>query len=221
MSERLRLFLLNTVLFPRMELPLHVFEERYKRLVSECLADNAPFGVLLIEAGNEVGDPLAQAYRVGCTTRIENAAPIEGGRLMILTRGERRFRIVDIHDDEPYRSATVEYPVDEVSDIPESLLERAAEGYRQIARLRAMAEGEFKRSLNVPSAPGVLADRIASAAAAAGMVENTDLQHVLEAFDLRQRLEAAADLLDPIVEGHHEQAQTAITERYGGIERLN
>ncbi len=219
MSERLRLFLLNTVLFPRMELPLHVFEERYKRLVSECLADDAPFGVLLIEAGNEVGDPHAQAYRVGCTTRIENAAPIEGGRLMILTRGERRFRIVEMHDDQPYRSATVEYPVDEVGEVPETLVERAAEGYRQIARLRAMTEGEFKRSVNVPPAPGVLADRIA--AAAAGMVDTTDLQHVLEAFDVRQRLEAAVDLLDAIVEGHHEQAQTAITERYGGIERLN
>jgi hypothetical protein len=82
-----------------------------------------------------------------------------------------------------------------------------------------MTEGEFTRSVSVPPAAGVLADRIA--AAAAGMVETTDLQQVLEAFDVRQRLEAAVDLLDPIVAGHHEQAQTAIAERYGGIERLN
>jgi hypothetical protein len=215
----LRLFLLNTVLFPRMELPLHVFEERYKQLVAECLAENEPFGVVLIKEGNEVGDPLAQAYRVGCSTRIENATPVEGGRLMILTRGEQRFRILDVHDDRPYRSATVEYPVDELSDVPESLLERAAEGYRQIARLRAMAEGVFQRAVTVPPAPAVLADRVATAAA--GMVEPAELQRVLEAFDVRSRLEAAVDLLDQVVEGHHEQARQAIAQRYGGIERLN
>ena len=219
MTTRLPLFLLNTVLFPRMELPLHVFEERYKRLVGDCLTANAPFGVLLITSGGEVGDRDAQSYDVGCTTRIENAAPVEGGRLMILTRGVQRFRILETDDSQPYRSATVEYPVDELSEVPASLVERASEGYRQITRLRAMAEGVFQRSVNVPTEPGVLADRIASAAA--GMVEATDLQRVLEAFDVRQRLETAVDLLDPIVEGHHEQARVAIAQRYGGIERLN
>ena len=215
----LRLFLLNTVLFPRMELPLHVFEERYKQLVAECLAEDEPFGVVLIREGDEVGDVLAEAHRVGCTTRIENAAPVEGGRLMIATRGERRFRILEVHDDQPYRSATVEYPVDEVSEVPDSLLERAAEGYRQIAKLRAMTDGLFQRSVTIPPAPGVLADRIASAAT--GMVEATELQRVLEAFDDRARLEAAINLLDRIVEGHHERARLAIAQRYGGVERLN
>ncbi len=215
----LRLFLLNTVLFPRMELPLHVFEERYKQLVAECLAENEPFGVVLIREGNEVGDPLAEAHRVGCTTRIENAAPVEGGRLMIATRGEQRFRILEVSDDHPYRSATIEYPVDELSEVSDSLIERAAEGYRQIAKLRAMTEGVFERSVAVPPTPGALADRIASAAA--GMVDSTELQQILDAFDVHARLEAATDLLDRIVEGHHEQARLAIAQRYGGIERLN
>jgi Lon protease-like protein len=219
MSKRIRLFLLNTVLFPRMELPLHVFEERYKQLVAECLADDQPFGVLLIREGAEVGDRDAETYEVGCTTRIENAAPTEGGRLMILTRGERRFRILETDEAEPYRSATVEYPVDELSEVPEALFERASEGYRQIAKLRAMTEGVFQRDPPVSTAPGVLADRIG--AAAAGMVPPSDLQRLLECFDVRERLEAAVDLLDAIVEGHHEQARMAIARRYGGVERLN
>ena len=219
MTSQLRLFLLNTVLFPRMELPLHVFEERYKQLVAECLADNEPFGVLLIEAGNEVGDSLAETARIGCATRIENAAPVEGGRLMILTRGERRFRILETSDESPYRTATVEYPVDEQGDIADSLIERATEGYRQIAKLRAMTEGVFQRSVRIPPRPGDLADQIGSAAA--GMVENTERQRILDVFDVRHRLEIAVDLLDPIVEGHHERAQAAIAQRYGGLERLN
>lgn len=202
-----------------MELPLHVFEERYKQLVSESLADNEPFGVLLIQDGNEVGDPTAQAYRVGCTARIENAAPIEGGRLMIATRGERRFRVQELHDDRPYQSATVEFPVDEVGDIPDSLLDRATTGLQQISKLRAMVEGTFQRPASDPPHPGRLADRIAIAAA--GQVEATELQPVLEAFELRQRLEIAVDLLDRVVEAHHEQAREAIAQRYGGRERLN
>jgi hypothetical protein len=219
MTQPLRLFLLNTVLFPGMELPLHVFEERYKQLVSESLADDEPFGVLLIEDGREVGDPTARAVRVGCTARIENAAPIEGGRLMIATRGERRFRIQELHDDRPYQSATVEFPVDEIAAIPDSLLDRATNGLRQISKLRAMVEGTFQQPAAKPLPPGLLADRIATAAA--GLVEAVELQPVLEAFDLRKRLEVAVDLLDQVVEAHHEQARDAVAQRYGSAERLN
>ena len=219
MTDHLRLFLLNTVLFPRMELPLHVFEERYKQLVSESLSDDEPFGVLLIEDGSEVGDLAALAVRVGCTARIENVAPIEGGRLMIATRGERRFRIQELHDDRPYQSATVEFPVDEVGDIPDSLLDRAATGLQQISKLQAMVEGTFQRTVAVPPQPGGLADRIA--VAAAGLVEATELQPILEAFELRHRLEIAVDLLDRVVEAHHDQARKSVAQRYGGSERLN
>ena len=113
---------------------------------------------------------------------------------MINTRGERRFRIVELHDDAPYRSATVEYPVDEISEVPESLLERATEGYRQISKLRAITGGLFQRAPAIPKAPGMLADLIACAAG--GLVDTIQLQKVLESFDNRERLEAAVDLLD-------------------------
>ncbi len=215
----LRLFLLNTVLFPQMKLPLHVFEERYKQLVADCLAADEAFGVLLIREGPEVGNQFTEPYLIGCTTQIESAEPIGNGRLMINTRGERRFRIVELHDDAPYRSATVEYPVDEISEVPESLLERATEGYRQISKLRAITGGLFQRAPAIPKAPGMLADLIACAAG--GLVDTIQLQKVLESFDNRERLEAAVDLLDSIVEAHHEHARMAIHKRYGGIERLN
>lgn len=215
----LRLFLLNTVLFPQMKLPLHVFEERYKQLVADCLAADEVFGVVLIRQGTEIGNQFTESHMVGCTTRIENAEPIGNGRLMIDTRGERRFRIIELHNDAPYQSATVEYPVDEISEVPESLLDRAAEGYRQISKLRAITDGLFQRAPAIPKTPGMLADQIASAAA--GMVDTTHLQKVLESFHNRERLEAAVDLLDSIVEAHHETARIAIHKRYGGIERLN
>lgn len=217
--SRLRLFLLHTVLFPGMDLPLNVFEARYRRLVSECLENDEPFGVALIKAGYEVGDDTAEAYPIGCTARIVNAVPSAGGRIMLSTRGEQRFRIVEMRRDDPYPSAEVEFPVDELTEVPESLLERASEGYRQLRKLRLMAEGTFEREITAPSSAGVLADRIA--AAAAGLVEPIGLQPVLEAFDVHQRLETAVDLLTPIVEAAHEQAQIAVSRRFGGPERLN
>ena len=67
---RLRLFPLNTVLFPGAVLNLHVFEPRYKQLVSECLEEGAPFGVSLIREGDEAGDPAVSPYEVGTTAEI-------------------------------------------------------------------------------------------------------------------------------------------------------
>jgi len=215
----LRLFLLHTVLLPGMDLPLNVFEARYRRLVSECLESNEPFGVALIREGFEVGDDSAEAYPVGCTARIVTATPSGGGRLMLATRGEQRFRILEMHRDHSYPSATVEYPVDELSEVPEPLLERAQEGYRQLAHLRTIAEGSFQREIRPPANPGILADKIATAAN--GIVEPRRLQPVLEAFDVRRRLETAVELLSPIVEAAHQQAQIAVQRRFGGPERLN
>ncbi len=53
----LPLFPLNTVLFPGMKLPLHIFEERYKLMIDKCLEGDRTFGVSLIKLGSEVGDP--------------------------------------------------------------------------------------------------------------------------------------------------------------------
>ena len=65
----LPLFPLNTVLFPGMVLPLHIFEERYKLMINHCLEEERPFGVLLIREGKEVGSG-AVPYQVGTTTMI-------------------------------------------------------------------------------------------------------------------------------------------------------
>ena len=54
-QRELPLFPLPTVLFPGMALPLHVFEERYKLMIGECIRDSRPFGVVLIKSGPEVG----------------------------------------------------------------------------------------------------------------------------------------------------------------------
>lgn len=87
------LFPLNTVLFPNGILPLKVFETRYIDMVKECMKHDAPFGVVMIKSGQEVGAP-AIPEMVGCMAHIEHW-DMEGlGILMLRTRGGERFRIL-------------------------------------------------------------------------------------------------------------------------------
>ena len=110
----LRLFPLGgAVLFPGMELPLVVFEPRYRQLVQECEDEDAPFGVLLLQSGREVADPGAEPYRVGTTAHIREAEAGADGRLHVVSVGRRRFRVHSLSYEQPYLAAQVEYMTDE------------------------------------------------------------------------------------------------------------
>ena len=195
-----------------------VFEDRYRQLIVECLAESEPFGIVLIREGREVGGA-ALPHPVGTTARVRSVRPDAAGRLHVTARGERRFRIIEPYSDRPYLSAAVEYPVDEVTSLPEGLAERTAEGYRQLARLQQTMEGLYARSARVPDSPTTLADAIA--AAAAPVVPPLRLQSLLETFDLRRRLEGAGELLGEIVEVTHRHAREVVAQRWGGVERRN
>ena len=133
----LPLFPLNTVLFPGMPLPLHIFEDRYKQMIGECLEGERLFGVVLIRNGSEALGPLAEPHTVGCTARSMRAQKMEEGRMQITTIGERRFRIHSLKYDLPYLVGEVEFhplPVDG----PEKLqpaAERLAPKVRQYINL--------------------------------------------------------------------------------------
>ena len=114
-SETLRkmpLFPLNTVLFPGMVLPLHIFEPRYRLMIGRCIQDNKPFGVVLIREGQEVGGP-AEPYEIGTTAYITHAERQPDGRINIHTVGYQRFRIQQIEQREPYLIGLIEdFPVE-------------------------------------------------------------------------------------------------------------
>ncbi len=108
-SFELALFPLNTVLFPGMPLHLHIFEERYMKMVHRCLATNREFGVVLIHKGFEALGPLAEPYPIGCTARIVRTNPIEEGRLNLIAIGQERFRTLSLdYESAPYLIAKVE-----------------------------------------------------------------------------------------------------------------
>ena len=105
----LPLFPLDTVLFPGMPLQLHIFEDRYKRMIRECLAGRQPFGVVLIRHGREAMGPLAEPYEIGCTARILEVKPLSEGRMNIVALGQKRFRILSLNYANPYLIGEVEY----------------------------------------------------------------------------------------------------------------
>lgn len=90
----LPLFPLNTVLFPGMPLQLHIFEDRYKKMINLCLERSIPFGVVLIDRGNEAYGPLAEPKDIGCTAQIIETQPLTDGRMNIVALGQERFRTI-------------------------------------------------------------------------------------------------------------------------------
>ena len=107
----LPLFPLQTVLFPGMALPLHIFEPRYQLMINECLSRAAPFGVVLIQSGREVGEP-ATPHVIGTTAHIAGAERMADGRLNLEVVGQQRFHILSLHHDQAYLTGTVEeYPL--------------------------------------------------------------------------------------------------------------
>jgi Lon protease-like protein len=121
------LFPLNVVLMPGTSLPLHIFEERYKQMVNECLDSETEFGMVLADEDGTRG--------VGCTARIvELVQRFEDGRMVILVEGSRRFKLNNIMTGKPYYVGDVDYledgPDDDVSSLAEecvALLERVVE----------------------------------------------------------------------------------------------
>lgn len=99
-THKIPLFPLGLVLLPDMMLPLHIFEERYKEMVSECLANDRPFGIVLFD-----GESIRS---VGCMARItEVLNRYDDGRMDIMTRGGERFVIRELIEDQAYMEARV------------------------------------------------------------------------------------------------------------------
>ncbi len=108
--KRIRLFPLGLVLLPGMPLPLHIFEERYKQMIAECLNESASFGIVWFDG---------QSIRsVGCTARIVKVLHrYEDGRMDILTRGERRFFTEALVEEKSYTEADVRHSCDSADDV--------------------------------------------------------------------------------------------------------
>lgn len=147
------LFPLHTVLCPGIVLPLHIFEDRYRALTRHCLDTGAPFGVVLIREGSEVGTDSSLALAgVGALVEIREAGRYPDGRYDLLAAATGRFSIEAVDPEcEPYLVADVTPLEDEVGD--EARAERlAALAIRRFIRyleLMRAREGETSEVLDI------------------------------------------------------------------------
>jgi Lon protease-like protein len=131
--ERLPLFPLGLVMLPSEVVPLHIFEERYKQMIGECMEADSEFGIVWLS-----DDGLRD---VGCTARVSRVlAEMDDGRLNILVTGGRPFRLVRRIDDMPYPAGDVEMldedePGDDEDADESAELELAADARKRYADL--------------------------------------------------------------------------------------
>jgi Lon protease-like protein len=119
------LFPLGIVALPHEVVPLHIFEERYRTMIGECIERDSEFGI--VWSGDDGLRP------IGCAVEIaEVLERMEDGRLNILTRGTRPFRIVDEQDDLPYPAGTVEFLIDKEEAADQGTADSAHEAYNEL-----------------------------------------------------------------------------------------
>ncbi len=179
------LFPLNVVLMPGSPLPLHIFEERYKQMVNECLESGSEFGMVLADESG--------TRSVGCTaTIVELVERYEDGRLVILVEGSRRFKLNEIMTGKPYYVGDVEYieegPEEDVGSLAEecvALLERV---------VAAATEGSVDIEIEPPyrNLSFTIAGRIE--------FDLDTRQQILELTTERERLVKVRELLTEVAE---------------------
>lgn len=151
------MFPLGSVLLPGGVLPLHIFEPRYRALVTDCLAGDGEFGVVLIERGSEVGGGDVRSS-VGTVARIVAAQPLDGGRWAVVTVGARRIRIARWLEDDPYPRAEVEDwpdPVDFQVATPGQLANLTVVARRAMALAAEVGKPTGEATQDVSSDPAV------------------------------------------------------------------
>jgi Lon protease-like protein len=105
------LFPLGLVALPTESVPLHVFEERYRTMIGECLEQESEFGIVWLSE--------EELKPIGCACEIEQILErTDDGRLTILVRGTRVFRLLERQDDLPYPAGVVEF-LDEPEEAPD------------------------------------------------------------------------------------------------------
>lgn len=133
------LFPLRIVLFPGSSYPLHIFEERYKALIRECIASNGDFGINLVEDG--------KMYAIGCRAHVARIiTEYEDGRMDIVATGTDRYSVLRYRSaEQPYLTAdVVAFEDDEPRPDPESL-EETIGLYNQLIE---MVYGEAEQPLD-------------------------------------------------------------------------
>ena len=182
----------NAVLFPNVFMPLHIFEARYRSMVSDALAGDRIIGMVLLKAGYEAdynGRP--PIYPVGCAGVITHSEPLPDGRFNIVLKGIEKFRVTDEDASKPYRIARIDALTEQVADAERAELQRLRR------RLEALLAAAVERESGDPKFPRAVADEdLVNALAQYIGLEPIERQALLERDGILSRCHALIELLE-------------------------
>jgi Lon protease-like protein len=192
------LFPLELVLLPTERVPLHIFEDRYKELIGECLAEDSEFGLIL-----ETEEGLRE---IGTRTAVlEVIHTFDDGRMNVLVEGHDRFRVARMTEGRSFHTAEVEPIVDDEETPTEDDVAQVMEVFR---RLVAVAEAQ---EIDEPeSGAGTLSFQLAARVDFGHELK----QELLELRSERRRLQRLGELLERAVTGLSREAE--VRERASG-----
>lgn len=198
MPATIPLFPLSSVLFPGALLPLHVFEERYRILVSDllrCKEAERHFGVVAIRQGFEVGqDAVRAVYQVGTVAELREVSRYPDGRYNLVVHGGDRFRLLSVDTtSRPYLRGEVELlPPEPPADVEATVLARHVKAlFDDYVTALAATQGAQVAEHTLPEDPIVLSYLVASTA----LLTLEDRQLLLEVGGTVERLRREAILL--------------------------
>jgi Lon protease-like protein len=177
-GQELPIFELPLVLLPGEQVPLHIFEDPYKRMVGRALDEGEPFGIVLRDDEG--------ARSIGCTARVEDVLErFDDGRLDIVVSGGAPFKVLDRFEAPEYPAGEVEVIADEPPGLDEDSAAAAREAFAELAE-RATGERPEEEQLS---------DASAYAIAARIELPAETKQELLESRDEDERMGLLADAL--------------------------
>lgn len=186
--------------FPHTSLPLHIFETRYRAMISDCLARDRRLAVVGLKPGYEAtyeGKPAV--YEVAGAGEIVQWERLATGRYNILLKGDCRILIeAELPTDTLYRLVRARVLEDELpggTDLLTREAERVTNACLGLLKAHGQMSPQVEQALRAARGPGVVADQIAAA-----VISDPALrQELLETLDVRRRLERLAAALDDLL----------------------
>jgi Lon protease-like protein len=190
---RLPIFPLPLVLFPGQELPLHIFEPRYRRMVERCVEGDRRFGVVYHDPDLH-GPWLNAEGAVGCVAEIQERQLFPDGRSLLITEGRERFSVQDgVEGGEPFHEAVV-LPLE---DRPEHPIELSMERTRLIGLFRALIDALPEPPASLP--PLSVDEEVSFRLARVIRIEPGWQQELLQADSELDRLERLGRLFSALL----------------------
>lgn len=204
--RELPLFPLPVVLFPGMPMPLHIFEPRYRQMLTDIRAGDNLFGLSYFDASSSEKE-IPPAGHIGCVAEVTETQGLPDGRSNVLAVGVIRYQVEDYVDrDDPYLVVRVNFFEDEEEEsdrLSTSAREVAAMFMRVANAIRVINDERG----NLPDITDTEPQKLSFLVAAAMEIEADTKQELLELRSTHERLTRLRDFLARVVKGYEERAR--------------